>query len=291
MVARFDPLALLAPLTPIPLTNDLQVTTDPAGKQHPIQESTGQVPADSLAAESSREAGAFSSNPNAAPSGVPAAKSTVANTDTSAATQLDSAPDANAREAREAWGESAALKGPGGLKYDEGVGGQPKFGGQVSDRGYSGGPAGTSAGASGSTGGGASTGGSASYASAAGSGSGSTSAGESYSGTAGSGSGGTSGSGDVSGGSGGSVDQAPSYATSVVQGGDGKPKGKNLQEGGFDGAEPNTDYEIGDKNDPGRAALNQFQERNEASAGGTGPVQREIDNQTTYDALKGDEQI
>ena len=114
------------------------------------------------------------------------------------------------------------------------------------------------------------------------------------------GSGGYSGSGsdDIGGSSGnsgsgaraGNIDagSAPSYSdVASTQGG--KPKGSNLQEGGLEG-EANNDYEIGSDMDPGRVAVQSFQKSNAAAAGGTGPTQREITGETTYDALESDTQ-
>ena len=282
----------------------LQVRHDPEAARNPIQEGTGVVASDSLAAESVREGGGFADNPNSAPSGVPGAKSTLANTDTSAATTLDAAPDANAREAREAWDETAELKGSGaGLKYPEGSGGQPNLQGAMSEQGYVGGPSGTGTGSGSGSGFGSSSSGNPGSGSGSGSGFGSSSGGDaggSFAAAAGSGAGTSSGggsganTGSSTGQSGASsrrdVDAAPTYVQSVVEGGDGKPKGTNLQEGGFEGEAANNDYEIGGEKDPGRAALGKFQAHNEAAVGGTGPVQRELDGKTDYDALNDSEQ-
>jgi len=78
---------------------------------------------------------------------------------------------------------------------------------------------------------------------------------------------GTSGSG---GGSAGNGDTAPSYVSSQYLSGSGKPKGKNLTEGGFDSDDSKNaswNGEIGTENDPGRVAENKFVGSNEASAG------------------------
>ena len=284
------------------LTDLVQVRQDPAGSQNPIHESTGAVASDSLAAESVREGGAFANNPNSAPSGVSGSKSTLANTDTSAATTLDAAPDATAREEREAWDESAALKGAAGIKYAEGLGGQPNLGGTVSEQGFAGAPSGggtqtgassAKGGASGYSGSGSGTGNQTGSSSAESGTSGGTSGGTSYSRASGPGGGADASSTGVSGGpstsSSSNVDAAPTYVRSVLQGGDGKPKGRNLQEGGFKGASENTDYEIGDENDPGRAALGKIEERNAAPVGATGAPQKEFTNEAKYDELKTDE--
>ena len=268
------------------VTHDSQHTSDPEAQQNPIQEPTGGLASDSLAAESSREGGAFAANPNATPSKVPGGKSTLATTDDSAARRLDAAPDATAREEKAAWSESADLKGPGGVKYAEGLGGQPQLGGAVGEQGFAGAPSGAESGAGSGTGTGASSG--ASYANAA----------------ALSGSGAAKGSGATSGSSTGPVpsesaggststhaDTAPGYVASVVQGGDGKAKGSNLTEGGFEGEARNNDFEIGSKDDPGRAALQGFQAANSRAAGDVGATQKTMEGgHREYSALNSDEQ-
>ena len=255
-----------------------QHTSDPAAQQNPVQENTGGLASDSLAAESVREGGAFASNPNATPSGVPGSKSTLATTDTSAATQLDSAPDATAREEREAWGENADLKGPGGLKYAEAVGGQPDFGGAMGEGGYAGAPSGSSMGAGSGAGSGSGGGTRSNFESSARPAGGDSSGGGSYG-------------GGSTGGSSVPDDAAPGYITSVMQGGDGKAKGKDLTEGGFEGEPSNVGQppEIGSKDDPGRAALQGFQNQNARAAGDIGAKQTQLEGQSGYDPLKSDE--
>lgn len=63
-------------------------------------------------------------------------------------------------------------------------------------------------------------------------------------------------------GSGANTGDAPSYV-SAAGAGQGGPHGKNLKEGGFDSDGPNASFnnEVGGKNDPGRAALGEFQSR------------------------------
>lgn len=68
-------------------------------------ESAGPVASDSLAAESVREQGKFGENKNSQPLGVKGSHSTLANTDTSSASKLQAAPDAEARLAEAEWGE------------------------------------------------------------------------------------------------------------------------------------------------------------------------------------------
>lgn len=78
-------------------THGQKVTTDPAGRNNPIREGAGPVTSDSLAAESIRQHGGFSENRDAAPLGVTSQNTTLNNTDTSAATELPPARDAESR--------------------------------------------------------------------------------------------------------------------------------------------------------------------------------------------------
>jgi len=66
------------------------------------------------------------------------------------------------------------------------------------------------------------------------------------------------------------------------------PKGKNLTEGGFDAEAPNASYStaIGTKEDPGRVALQQFEQENVPFAGGAGPREGQVSSDGQYDALK-----
>ncbi|KAF2710000.1 hypothetical protein K504DRAFT_466445 [Pleomassaria siparia CBS 279.74] len=92
-----------------PAGHGQKVTTDPRSKQV-IHESTGLVTSDSLAAESLKgEDGFASDNPHAAASGVPSKATTSNTTDTSNATRLAPAVDAEAREAQEGWSETSQL--------------------------------------------------------------------------------------------------------------------------------------------------------------------------------------
>ena len=73
-------------------------------------------------------------------------------------------------------------------------------------------------------------------------------------------------------------------------GDDFKPKGQNITEGGFDSSAPNASFnsDIGGKNDPGRAALQDLQ-RADAQAGGdagAGPRQSGVTNDGQFDILK-----
>ena len=84
-------------------------------------------------------------------------------------------------------------------------------------------------------------------------------------------------------------------SNSTNQGGDDArggdwPKGKDLNEGGFDSDAPNASYstEIGTKKDPGREALKRFEEENAPYAGGAGPREETLTRDGQYDALKRD---
>lgn len=115
--------------TPIaPGPRSTKVTTDPLAQQQPINEPSGPVTNDSLAAESVRSGGAFSGNRGAEPMGVSGNQSTVNNTDTSAAKTLPSAPVGSARDDNQRQ-----------EKYPEALGGQGKFPG-AHINGYAGGP-------------------------------------------------------------------------------------------------------------------------------------------------------
>lgn len=111
-------------------TRSTKVTTDPRAQQQPIEEPSGPVTNDSLAADSVRQGGAFSGNRGAEPMGVSGYQSTVTNTDTSAAKTLPSAPVGGLREDRESQ-----------QKYPEALGGQGNFpGAHLPQSGYKGGP-------------------------------------------------------------------------------------------------------------------------------------------------------
>lgn len=79
-------------------------------------EKPGEITSDSLAAESLASNGSFGANTTATASSQPSAGSTASNTDTSSATILPSAPDAEARQAQEDWSESAQLNAGKGLE-------------------------------------------------------------------------------------------------------------------------------------------------------------------------------
>jgi hypothetical protein len=60
-----------------------------------------------------------------------------------------------------------------------------------------------------------------------------------------------------------------------------------LTEGGFDDSAPNASFStaIGTKKDPGRVALERFEEENVPVAGGAGPRETELTRDNPYDEL------
>jgi len=205
-----------------------KVTNDPEAFKHPIVEGAGVITSDSLAAESLRDGGEFADG-HAGISGQKSEGSTASNTDTSGASTLDAAPDAEARMATEEWNESAQMKAGSGLGKDAGVG--PTYNTPSSEaKGF-----------------------------------------DNESSSAG---------------------VAPYAMTHHENLSDLKPKGKNLEEGGFDDNAPNASfkYDIGSKNDPGLAAEQKFARQNARSAGEAGgPRDSEISGDGGYDALKDEE--
>lgn len=96
---------------------DLQVTTDPASKV-PIHEGVGTVTSDSLAGESLKGDGSFGEgNPKAAASNQPSSSTTTNTTDTSNATRLNPAVDAEARDAQQGWSEQVQISAGKGLSH------------------------------------------------------------------------------------------------------------------------------------------------------------------------------
>jgi hypothetical protein len=104
-------------------TNILQQVNDPNAQV--TQEGAGAVASDSLAAESTRAGGGFSENRNSEPQGVKGSNSTFANENTSGATRLDPASDAEARRSREDAKEERTL-GSRATSYPSAAGGQSK---------------------------------------------------------------------------------------------------------------------------------------------------------------------
>jgi len=99
-----------------------QQVTDP---HDTLRESTGPVASDSLAADSIRAEGEFSKNPGNEPWGVKGENSTFANTNTSGATRLHPASDAEARMAEDDWAEEKKL-GTSATSYPGAANGQSK---------------------------------------------------------------------------------------------------------------------------------------------------------------------
>ena len=247
----------------------IQNTSDPERYTNPTKEGAGAIASDSLAAESASSGGKFGENRDSNPLSVKGDQSTLNNTDTSGAKVLAPADNAAAREEKEALEETPAeAKGSAGKKYPEGANGQSDIPGHSLDgkaasglRGVTGpsssmGTSGQMAGSENKSGPTENT---------------------------------FQGEGDAG------VDAAPGYVASVVSDANktGKPKGKNITEGGFDddpsnNASFNTD--IGTENDPGRKAVGDMQKKAQTASGGTGPRQApgESDN-SQYDVLDTDQ--
>ncbi|KAI4735471.1 hypothetical protein E4T50_14012 [Aureobasidium sp. EXF-12298] len=102
-----------------------KVTTDPRGTQNPKIEKAGTITSDSLAAESLQSGGSFGLGSHAAASQQPSASTTTNNTDTSGATVLQAAPDAEARQALESWNEEAQLNAARGVLGNNSGSGPP----------------------------------------------------------------------------------------------------------------------------------------------------------------------
>lgn len=214
---------------------------------------------DSLAAESLNSGGSFGAgNPKAATSKQPSKSTTTNTTNTSGATKLDAAVDAEAREAQQGWNENVQLNAGSHLGKEAGVG--PTYNTNTSSTSN------TSSSTTGSGGKG----------------------GQATSATGGVPS--TSGAGDTG------VPVAPTaaYAGSAIPPESQKPKGANLTEGGFEGGEPNASFnsEIGSQDDPARLAEQKFARENAQSAAdaGTGAGrQAGIDGENVYGKLGAEE--
>ncbi|KAL2357259.1 hypothetical protein BJ546DRAFT_967370 [Cryomyces antarcticus] len=78
---------------------------------------------------------------------------------------------------------------------------------------------------------------------------------------------------------------APTYVHH--DGGVGKPKGKNIHEGGFDSDAPNASFnqDIGGKSDPGRLAEKGMQLHTAESGAGSGPRQKKVTGEGQFDVL------
>ncbi|OJK04736.1 hypothetical protein ASPACDRAFT_109553 [Aspergillus aculeatus ATCC 16872] len=250
-----------------------KVTSDPERYEQPINEPSGPVTNDSLAAESATKGGAYSQNRGAQPMGVSGKNSTVTNTDTSSARKID--PDH--RDTQD--------------KYPEALGGQGNFpGAHLPESGY--------------------TGGSTAAKQELGLNKGEYSAagkqqqqpqqkntdqihphqhqprhpvGQQQKQT-----------GAPASGSGYQGGVAPSYVQDVLHNlGNTKPKGTNLKEGDIPDDAPNASYttDIGSENDPGRLAQGGFQLRSAESgpAGTSAGRQKGVDNEQPFQALQSDQ--
>ncbi|KAJ5224878.1 uncharacterized protein N7469_008381 [Penicillium citrinum] len=223
--------------TPLPHgPRSTKVTTDPKAYQQPIEEPSGPVANDSLAAESVRGGGGFSENRGAQP----ASHNQSSLKNSSGSTELPSVPVGGLRDDRER-----------AEKYPEGLGGQGNFPG-AHHSGYAGGP--TAAKQEMGIGGQTTASGSSQY----------------------------------------NAGQAPSYVADVTDGYQGtKPDGRNIHEGGFnsnDAKNASLNSEPGSINDPGRAAVNKFQQSTSKSALNSGvPTQTHVGDQGSFDALERDQ--
>jgi hypothetical protein len=255
---------------------------------HPRAERAGPVAADSLAAESTRQGGGFSENRGAEPLGVKGSSSTFANTDTSGATTLAPARDASERDANTTEKEIPDdLKGPGGRKYPEAVGGQADFPGIHDAEKHSGGSTqakqelashsdepvyqkkAAESTASGNHGSGESK-----------QASGSNDPGRQTTDTE----------------SAPPREPAPGYAAYVASSSalGGKPKGKNITEGGFDDDSTKNasfDGDIKDEDDPGREAAKHFQGEMQSASGDVGPTQKTISGDGQFDVLDAEKRL
>jgi hypothetical protein len=194
---------------------------------------------------------------------VKGSQSTFANTDTSAATVLPPAPDVETRQAQDDWDESARLKGAAELKYPEGLGGQGEFPGKHSEQGYAGGPTADKVKMQQE--------GTSTY---------------------------QTGFGEEEGaGKHRHADPASTYvnADQLDQPLNPKPKGKNIQEGGFGSDAPNASFnsDIGTDEDPGRLAEAKFQRENAESGPDAGyPRQKGLDDKGQgFEVLGSDETV
>ncbi|RAH65072.1 uncharacterized protein BO66DRAFT_217221 [Aspergillus aculeatinus CBS 121060] len=256
-----------------------KVTSDPERYEQPINEPSGPVTNDSLAAESATKGGAYAQNRGAQPMGVDGKNSTVTNTDTSSARKIDP----NHRDTQD--------------KYPEALGGQGNFpGAHLPESGYTGG----------STAAKQELGLNKGEYSAAASGKQQQSQQKStdkvhphqhqpkhpvgqqqQKQTAAAPASGSGYQGGVAG-------VAPSYVHDVLDNlGNTKPKGINLKEGDIPDDAPNASYttDIGSENDPGRLAQGGFQLKSAESgpAGTPAGRQKGVDNQQPFQALQSDQ--
>lgn len=279
---------------------------------HPRAERAGPVASDSLAAESTRQGGGFGENRGAEPLGVKGSSSNFANTDTSGATTLAPARDATERDAHATeYDISKDLKGPGGRKYPEALGGQVDDPQRAhGSETYSGGsaeakeePRSVESGDQSADAGSNPSGNQAREEPGQASNSGG-SVRETRDAEAGNQAreetGQASNSDD-------SVREtrdaeaslprnpAPGYAAYIASStSGGKPKGKDLTEGGFDDDPANNaslNPDVDSENDPAREAIKHFQGVTQSASGDAGPAQKKLSGEGQYDVLGTDESL
>lgn len=173
-------------------------------------------------------------------------------------------------------GYDESQRGPGGVKYAEGLGGQPNVSGSTTSQGYSGGPTKKKDHDGGED--------SVSKSDHKSSASGSENQSKNDS---------TSPASETKkqskddnkseGNTASSAGVAPTYINDVYLGELGKPKGKNLIEDENLEGDRKTDFEIGSKDDPGRAAVEGFENSN------TSELQSGVDKENPYSELQGDD--
>ena len=235
-----------------------QVTTDPEATRDPVKEGSGTVLSDSLAGESIASGGAFATkNPGVGVDPQPAHGTTTNTTDTSSARELPPAANAASRS------EQSKGGGRGDVSSGAGAGTDVSTSNSTSTS--------TNVG-TGTVGGNNSSFGPSSNSDG---GSGNPSGAASTTGIAGT---------------------APTYVNAAQQGrnpNDLKPKGNNIQEGGFEGNEPNASLgqagtdNIGSENDPGRVAEQKLQSRTAEAAAGSAAGSRDMKSSGAVDGSTG----
>jgi len=234
-----------------------KVTTDTEAKEHPIEEPTGILLSDSLAAESLQSSGSFAANQSKKGiSDQPSRGTTANNTDVSSAQVLPPAPFIEARSAKEDNSDEVLNEGIGLGKY---AGRGPTY--NIPARNQSDGQWNNQSD-------------------------------DQSSSQVASDNDSANKQDQVDSGSSKS-DRAPTYVQVDVErklmDDNMKPKGNNIQEGGFDANTPNTSFnsDVGDRNDPARLAERQYQKRNMQSSAdaGAGPRQRHLEVGGGYAAL------
>ncbi|CAD0113416.1 unnamed protein product [Aureobasidium uvarum] len=104
------------------MSSGTKATNTNEGINNPKIEKAGIVTSDSLAGESLNSGGSFGAGNHPAAMSQPSSSTTTNNTDTSGATILQAASDAEARQALEDWNEEAQLNAARGLSAGNDVG-------------------------------------------------------------------------------------------------------------------------------------------------------------------------